>query len=248
MDPRLNPMISPYATFSNNPIYYCDPLGDTVQLDGSRRDIRQFIRQLNRTTGNKYGVDENNILYNKGNSSNISTDKKKSGELSKIVAGAINDVEMFNIPLVRNDPTILFDSYDNETVDVGDIAKAPRVMQAGIIAHFLIERMENPIDYSKSNRTNSNFNIAHNLALQAEEKVVNAMLGQPNASVIRNDRLINVKNLDGRRYPFFYIATNQYGSTTYRFKYSSRKVGQMQNGNEIWGQGGTIYGRIKIKK
>lgn len=46
LDPRPNPSISNYATFANNPVWFSDPLGDTVRNDGfSQRKILKDLRR-----------------------------------------------------------------------------------------------------------------------------------------------------------------------------------------------------------
>lgn len=224
LDPKPDPSLSYYACFANNPIWFADPLGDTIKLEGSKRDMRKFTRQLGRTTGNKYGFDENGILYNKGNSSNIATDSKKSGELSGIVGSAMADEETFTLSLVRNDSKTLGDSYDRGTVDVGDFSKMDRIMKAGQFTHFLTERMENPGDYSLANRTNANFAIAHDKALEAESRVVNAMLGQPYVKVIQADKLMPIHDESGNVTGYYFRATSTYGSTVYGFSYGANIV------------------------
>jgi hypothetical protein len=46
LDPKPNPAISSYATFANNPIFYSDPLGDTIRVRGSDKFKKQFYEDL----------------------------------------------------------------------------------------------------------------------------------------------------------------------------------------------------------
>src|SRR5690554_757181 len=96
-DPKPVPSISPYAINQGNPIWFSDPLGDTIKVEGSKKDIRTFTRQLSRTTGNKYKVDDNGILYNKRGIDNKETTKRKSGELSGIVRTAMDAEEVLQL-------------------------------------------------------------------------------------------------------------------------------------------------------
>lgn len=206
---------------NGNPIRFNDTFGDIVKLEGKNKDKRKFKRQLQRTTGNKYKIDKNGILSNRGKSSNVSSNSKQSGELSGIVGSAIADSETFSLTLVRNDDNTLIDSYDRGTVDVGDFAKMSRIMKAGQFAHFLTERLENPGNYSLANRTNANFVIAHNKAKVAESRVVNAMLGQTYLLVVQSDNVVprydNVGNVIG----YFYRARSTYGTKSFGFDYGA---------------------------
>lgn len=48
LDPKSNPSISSYATFANNPIFYSDPLGDTIRINAIRQgfDSKQMDKRL----------------------------------------------------------------------------------------------------------------------------------------------------------------------------------------------------------
>jgi hypothetical protein len=132
--------------------------------------------------------------------------------------------ETFTLSLVRNDSKTLGDSYDRGTVDVGDFSKMVRIMKASQFTHFLTERMENPGDYSLANRTNANFAIAHDKALESESRVVNAMLGQPYVKVIQADKLMPIHDESGNDIGYYFRATSSYGSAIYGFSYGANIV------------------------
>ena len=49
LDPKPNPSISQYATFANNPIWFSDPNGDTLDIigDDSEKDINNLVNEGN---------------------------------------------------------------------------------------------------------------------------------------------------------------------------------------------------------
>jgi len=247
-DPKPVPSISPYAINQGNPIWFSDPLGDTIKVEGSKKDIRTFTRQLSRTTGNKYKVDDNGILYNKRGIDNKETTKRKSGELSGIVRTAMDAEEVLQLDLTRNDPNTLIDSYDRGTVDVGDFQKMSRIMKAGQFAHILTERLENPGGYSSiSNRTDANFAIAHDKALEAESRVVTGMLGIPYAKVVQADDIKFIRDESGSVTGAYFRATSTYGNAVFGFDYDG-KIVPATGGRSKVEPTGIMLSRFKRKK
>ena len=180
IDPKPNPSISSFTCFANNPIWLSDILGDTVNIEGSRREKRQFTRMLNKTTGNKYGIDLQGNLFNTRNNSNILTDNKKSGELSALLRESILTHEVIKVSLSKNDKNVAFDRFDDARLDLGDFKKAPREFQAGILGHVFSERLNTPGGYSNlANRNDAGYDAGHQQGLLAESRIITSMLGSP---------------------------------------------------------------------
>ena len=64
-DPKPNPSISSFVIFANNPIFFADPLGDTIKVSGKKR----FVKRINKALENIKGTEEGNRMYNKLHSS-----------------------------------------------------------------------------------------------------------------------------------------------------------------------------------
>src|SRR5690554_5590235 len=241
-DPKPVPSISPYAINQGNPIWFSDPLGDTVKVEGSKKDIRTFIRQLNRTTGNKYGVDDNGILYNKKDSYNKETTKLKSGILSEITEGIITHEETFVFKLTSNSQVAYFDNYDTGEFDVKEFKKSDRIFQAGQFAHIFMERMANSPDYSRENRTDENYKEAHNWGMIAEGAVVTSMLNikfaYPQTTTHKNQYTDNY----GNAIPTFWEVT-KYGDVIYGGYRTPIHLGQ-----GLFQAGFNLKGKMKRRK
>jgi RHS repeat-associated protein len=202
IDPKPNYSVGYYCSMEANPINLNDPLGDIVKIEGTRREKRQFVRLLNKTTGNKYKIGKDGVLSNSGNSSNIQTTKKKSGELSMIVGQAMMSEETIDIKLVSHSSKVGFDSFDSGELDISDFKKAPRVFQAGMLAHVVQERLSTPKGYSnRASTTDAEFDQAHNAGLESESRIITTMLGKPYALRTEKDTpFINyIDNGDGTK-------------------------------------------------
>ncbi len=73
LDPKPNPAISQYATFANNPIFYSDPLGDTIVVDN-----KGYTTRVDRD-------EEGNLVDNFVFTTNKDGSLKALGELTKDV-------------------------------------------------------------------------------------------------------------------------------------------------------------------
>jgi len=198
------------------------PQGESLKVQGTKRDVRTFVRQVSKTIGNKFKVNSEGTLYNSSEKSNIETIKDKSGELSYIIGKAMFAEEVMTLILVRTDNNTLFDSYDYGTVDVGDFSKSSRIMQAGLFAHFLEERMNNPGGYAiPGNRSTYKYkNVAHPAGLKAESGVVNAMLGQPYVLVVQSadKNYSDILNQLGQVVGYYTVQTSTYGKISFSFR------------------------------
>jgi hypothetical protein len=85
LDPKPNPSISQYSCFAGNPIWYSDPLGDTVR---ARSGDKQAAADLEKALKNKdfkktYDrLNESDVVYEFRYDGNLETDKEKSGFIS----------------------------------------------------------------------------------------------------------------------------------------------------------------------
>ena len=200
IDPKANYSMSSYLSMDDNPIMYNDPLGDVVKVEGTKRERKQFVKLLNKTTGNKYGIDKEGNLYNKGGYSNIETTKDKSGELSSIVGRAMETDDVINVSLTKNDKNVGFDRYDDAKLDLGDFKKSPKAFQAGMLGHVFEERLSTPGGYGDpKNRNDAGYGIGHQAGLEAESRIVTSMLGKPYGLRTITDTPIynNIDNGDG---------------------------------------------------
>ena len=181
LDPKPIEGISDYSTFRNNPVIFIDPKGDVVPIEGTKKEKRQFIRMLNKTTGNKYDINSEGNLFNKNGKVNTKTNKRKSGELSQLVESAIAKKEKIEINLTTNDNTVAFDRYLDGKVDVHDLKVTPRIFKAGQLAHLFSERLNWKDGYeNKDKRTDANWQDAHdNFGIPTESRVVTSMLKIP---------------------------------------------------------------------
>jgi len=189
LDPKPTVGISDYTVFLGNPIRFNDPNGDAVPVEGTRKERRQFRKMLEGRTGNKYKYDKDKLtgsfyLENRGNTSNITTDKGKSGELSALVSEAIlSDIDI-SINLTSKDNTVAFDDFATAALDLSDFKKAPDEFQAGMLGHIFSERLNCPGKMGYSNLYNRTYNNltpqdgAHfGYAIPTESRIVTDMLG-----------------------------------------------------------------------
>ncbi|MCC5915989.1 MAG: hypothetical protein JJU02_01545, partial [Cryomorphaceae bacterium] len=80
-DPKPNPSFSPYAINQCNPIWFSDPMGDTVKVEGSRG----FVRRTNKALDRMQKTEEGKRMYDKLHSSeNVYTIRKYDRDVTKV--------------------------------------------------------------------------------------------------------------------------------------------------------------------
>lgn len=57
LDPKPNPCISQYATFALNPIWFSDPLGDTLRIQGDKKFIAQTNENIEKIRATDLGAE-----------------------------------------------------------------------------------------------------------------------------------------------------------------------------------------------
>jgi len=259
VDPKCIVNYSPFACLNNNPIWFVDIKGDSVNVEGSEKRKRIFCKQLKKVTGHTFGVDkENNLFVKRFNSSAWKHPRKFSTDLMKLIENAIGDDGEVPIVLTRNSNDVLFDKFDDARVDIGDLAKCSRTMLAGQLGHIFSERLAcketMPIinfdilekwvvvfDYgdvikSSQETRDKYYNIAHNnYALQMESQIVCSLLNIPFELVTHEEQ----SNIVGT-YNFWMVS--RYGK--YAFGYTS---GSFENpsGSGMYFFNGEIKSRFK---
>ncbi|MGE0930847.1 RHS repeat-associated core domain-containing protein [Peijinzhouia sedimentorum] len=86
VDPKASARESPYAGMGNNPIYYADPLGDTVRVGGL--DVYTMVNlvwSLSGITGNNIGF-ENGVLVNHGKIDSSKPENAAGTYLDKLIS------------------------------------------------------------------------------------------------------------------------------------------------------------------
>ena len=199
LDPKPQMGLSDFSVMGNNPILVSDLNGDSYIVKSKEKDAKkaekdkaQYLRMLNRRTGDKYGYKASDELYLikvGGKNSN----KRHSKELSQMVQAAILSPNLITITLVRGsaaatpaDDKVVFDDAVTGEVDITDLSKSSRVYQAGQIAHVLAERTNwpggfnanvNALSYElAADGFEAQFSSAHQKGKEAEGKVVCGML------------------------------------------------------------------------
>jgi hypothetical protein len=154
-DPKPNPSISNYTAFANNPIWYSDPLGDTIKVEGgfffrariktklqvmrmfSTKEIRGIVKDLRRnkaiiTINDEAGTGSPTTAFDGRNSTirmyKMSRDNKKSTTPGKN-GGYVSCFEKGNL---ANELSHAFDNI-NDALNYND---ATYVWPNGYVEHF----------------------------------------------------------------------------------------------------------------
>jgi hypothetical protein len=90
LDPRPVTSISPYAIMQGNPIWYSDPLGDTIRINYTAGENKQ-LQTMTYTPGMEYEGD-NKFLSQTINDLNTTNSKEKGGEMINHLSSISEDV------------------------------------------------------------------------------------------------------------------------------------------------------------
>ena len=159
VDPNPQDFESMYACMGNNPILYCDKLGDVYHVEGIKEDKETYLQYLNNTTGNSYKFSKDGNLVRTNKKLNTKTTDKISGTLSKKIEEVIKNKETVSFTLVNDEKSngeVMIDQFSSGKVDMNDLAKIAEksdALLAGVLGHFAEESMQVP-DISKRNHNN----------------------------------------------------------------------------------------------
>ena len=145
----------------NNPIYFIDPDGNTVEVSGVDRD--KFLARINSTASVQFKYNDKNQL--------VAVDSKATADdvFTSSLLGAIGNKQTIGLRLV-NDDELFVDEFTNGKVDVGDLLGMGNEMFQTNLLHVVTERIETP-DYEKNKNSTdeSVYDKAHDKALKKEE-------------------------------------------------------------------------------
>ena len=106
LDPKPNPSLSWYSTFAGNPIWFSDPLGDTLRTDGttaSNNDIASIAGDYS----NLVAFDENNKVYINYESAKKTFDTEEAFNNYVSQAKADAGIQLLNL-LIESDKNFFY--------------------------------------------------------------------------------------------------------------------------------------------
>jgi len=172
LDPRAAkyPFYSPYIAFGNNPTYYIDPGGETLEVHGAKSSARRLLREINRSSDVKFKYEDGKLALK-------NPDAKATTRFSQQLVSSINDPQTVVLDLKRNKESfgVQIDDYATGRVDIDDLTSGDNKAFQQNMIHVLAERFGTENYESNKNVTSndpmveSNWFIGHIKGLEAEE-------------------------------------------------------------------------------
>ena len=178
-DPGTPQSWNRYSYVWNNPINANDPTGKILELVGTKA-LQDEVEDI--ANQSLYNVDL--VIGSNGTASlqpnNVQgPPTPQQAAMQETLTSAIGSTSTTRIGLTSNSTSVLMDSYDRNTIDVGDIAAVARVPgapAAGILGHAVEEQ------YQKQ-RFGLLYRPAHALGLRAEDAINGSTRGRISGSV-----------------------------------------------------------------
>jgi RHS repeat-associated protein len=210
---------SPYAYVMNNPMKYVDIKGDSLTLHGQQDLLNQVSAVHNNSLDGYYTFS----VGTGGVTTLVATNKDRTTDPAAFASAeayfkelntVVNGTEgMAHIMVVNGSENVMIGSYTNGRIDMGDIQKLPQngeiLTQGSAIIHETVEQY-----HSRVINPNSTYDEAHEVATQAESRVLGVAM-DPNRGSQTMGRagqpatgFLPVVTQDGRMVQYIYYRYN----------------------------------------
>ncbi|MGB5927962.1 MAG: RHS repeat-associated core domain-containing protein, partial [Cyclobacteriaceae bacterium] len=177
---------SPYQYAANNPILYIDINGDSLSVNGTASATQQFTDLANKGLGGSASVSV-------GKDGNVSL-SKKNGKMNKQQMSFYKDLKKVvkskgttSIGLVENDSGVEIGSFDQESIDVSDLANLgssdlsseEAVSAQGALIHEVTEQFEKQVN-------GTGLMLAHTAGTAAENRANGSKRIEKGATVVQD--------------------------------------------------------------